>query len=614
MALEKRWEGVSQAFTANGTQKGVVQVADATGFFAKQQVSLYSNTQSRTVYEVKRVYPTEIWVGLVGTGIDRYEDVSAYTVADSATITANEQVKPSIKPEDILQAVYQRDPAAALRNLLVDKFGNPFDAVIGPDGKRRLAVDAAVTVSGLSVDIKGVYNALSNPTPDNVGMIGHQRSLVTDDTKQLERITAKRGTKTADADSVSMDVSLHDEDGNRYDEFNPLVTSPPSKLIDAFGRPRISSATIFYSEHFSDDAHTFDWVTRLTTGGTSTFDKTKARVSLSATTASGSAAVTQSRRYFQYIPGQAMLAIFSGVFAAPKANVEQIIGFLDDSDGLYFQVDSTTINIGIRTSTSGAPVSTLVPRSSWNVDRLDGTGPSGLNIDFTYGQIFVIDFEWLGYGKIRWGVFANGNFHYCHEITNINTLSNAYMQRGSLPIRYSIRNTAGTASSTTLQQGCVSLIGEGNANIGKITQGVSNGIIGVAVGTVAFTFPLAIRLNSNYNKSEARPEEISIFTTSNTAIYYEVVANATITGGTWVQETNSILDANRTVTAVTGGKIIHSGYLSSTTKGSLSAATRTQYRLGFDTLNNIPDTLVIRARTLSGNATAYATIDVTEIF
>jgi len=43
-----------------------------------------------------------------------------------------------IKPDEVLQAVYQKDPAVALRNLLVNKFGLPVDTVVGPDGRVRL--------------------------------------------------------------------------------------------------------------------------------------------------------------------------------------------------------------------------------------------------------------------------------------------------------------------------------------------------------------------------------------------------------------------------------------------------------------------------------------------
>lgn len=39
-----------------------------------------------------------------------------------------------------------------------------------------------------------------------------------------------------------------------------------------------------------------------------------------------------------------------------------------------------------------------VPQSSWNVDKMDGTGPSGANLDLTKSIIFQMQYQWLGFG------------------------------------------------------------------------------------------------------------------------------------------------------------------------------------------------------------------------
>jgi hypothetical protein len=172
MAIEKSFDAVSQPFTANGTVDGIITVADASGFFAKQKVTLRSSTQPPVQFEVRRVTPTTIQVGVPGSAFNGpYANVSAYTVADSAEIIAPEQIKPTLKPDEIIQAVYARDPAVALRTLQVNKFGQAIDTVTGIDGKTRLAVDAAVTVSGLSVDLDALLPG-SQTNPDNVLIAG----------------------------------------------------------------------------------------------------------------------------------------------------------------------------------------------------------------------------------------------------------------------------------------------------------------------------------------------------------------------------------------------------------------------------------------------------------
>jgi len=76
-------------------------------------------------------------------------------------------------------------------------------------------------------------------------------------------------------------------------------------------------------------------------------------------------------------------------------------------------------------------------QSEWNLDKLDGTGASGYNVDLSKMQMFYIDYSWYGAGAIRWGMRAtNGKVTYCHKIANNNTNSEAYMRSGNLPARY----------------------------------------------------------------------------------------------------------------------------------------------------------------------------------
>jgi hypothetical protein len=77
------------------------------------------------------------------------------------------------------------------------------------------------------------------------------------------------------------------------------------------------------------------------------------------------------------------------------------------------------------------------PQSQWNLDKMDGTGPSGYNIDLARMQMFYIDYSWYGAGAVRWGLrAANGNIFYCHRLINNNTNTEAYLRSGNLPARY----------------------------------------------------------------------------------------------------------------------------------------------------------------------------------
>jgi hypothetical protein len=95
-------------------------------------------------------------------------------------------------------------------------------------------------------------------------------------------------------------------------------------------------------------------------------------------------------------------------------------------------------------------IDTKYPQSSWNIDKCDGTGPSGYNIDLTKMQMFYMDYSWYGAGFIRWGFRGpDGNVFYVHKVINNNVNTEAYMRSGNLPARYESESRPPTTRITT---------------------------------------------------------------------------------------------------------------------------------------------------------------------
>lgn len=91
-----------------------------------------------------------------------------------------------------------------------------------------------------------------------------------------------------------------------------------------------------------------------------------------------------------------------------------------------------------------------VPQEDFNLDTIDGNGPSGFNIDTGKMQMVGIQFSWYGAGFIDFMVRgADGNWVFAHRIKNNNTNYEAYMRSGNLPIRYSIENDVPAAALTS---------------------------------------------------------------------------------------------------------------------------------------------------------------------
>jgi hypothetical protein len=94
-------------------------------------------------------------------------------------------------------------------------------------------------------------------------------------------------------------------------------------------------------------------------------------------------------------------------------------------------------------------VDTKIPQSSWNIDKCDGTGPSGYNIDISKMQMFYIDYSWYGAGFVRWGLRGpTGDVIYCHKLLNNNVNTEAYMRSGNLPARYESESLPPTTKIT----------------------------------------------------------------------------------------------------------------------------------------------------------------------
>lgn len=83
------------------------------------------------------------------------------------------------------------------------------------------------------------------------------------------------------------------------------------------------------------------------------------------------------------------------------------------------------------------------PQSAWNIDRCDGSGPTGYNLDLTRMQMLYADYAWYGAGAIRFGFKQqDGNIIYCHRITHANLETEAYLRSGNLPARYEVLTDA----------------------------------------------------------------------------------------------------------------------------------------------------------------------------
>lgn len=371
---------------------------------------------------------------------------------------------------------------------------------------------------------------------------------------------------------------------------------------DAFGRLRVSNPyTLFDSQNrYAKDPHFSE---ELVTGGTATYVTDQSSVALGVTTSSGSKAVRQSFRVFPYQPGKGLLAMLTFVMNAKKSGLRQRVGYFNTGNGVFLQVDGTgEPQFVLRTSTSGTPSDVrTVAQSSWNGDKLNGTGASGKTLDLTKAQILWMDFEWLGVGSVRCGFIIDGQYIVCHTFNNANDIDKVYMTTAILPVRYEIENTAGTASASTLTQICSTVISEGGYEQ-KASLTWARMTTETTVST-AFEPLVSIQLKSTTPGAVVIPSIFNAIPIGST-LDYEValIKNATLTTPTWTS-LNTHVEMDTASLTMTGGTIVQSTYVSGSNQGSGIASGDLEYnftnQLGVS-LAGVSDIYTLAARTISG--------------
>lgn len=329
-----------------------------------------------------------------------------------------------------------------------------------------------------------------------------------------------------------------------------------------FGAARVVTTQNVFETLFSFDKQSTVWDEVLTSGGTSTWNSNTRSVEMTLPTTSGASVIRQTFRRVRYNPSRAVQLLTAATFGTGKVNVRKRIGQFDESDGLFFEQDGTTIYVVRRSSTSGSAVDTRTAQASWNIDRFDGTGPSGITIDFSKHQAFFIQYALQGFADITYGFYLNGQVVFCHKEVTANVLAIPFMKTGHLPARLEITNTGTSASTTTLSYNsfCIKNEGEDSETEGQVRSYSSGGIKTVGATT---TPVLSVRLGPGFEKAIADILATTIFVQTTDEVIWTVWLGPTLTGSTFAI-TASYTQIDIAATTMTGGIELLSGILSQT--------------------------------------------------
>jgi len=395
---------------------------------------------------------------------------------------------------------------------------------------------------------------------------------------------------------------------------------------DAFGRLRVSNPyTIFDTQSRYYDHGQF----ASSTSGTANvvYQASSSTYMCNVGTASGDSVLRETVKTFPYQPGKSLLILSTFCMNAPKANLRQRAGFFNASNGIFFEVDGSTVNMVIRSSSSGVVVEDRVPQANWNGDTLLGTGGSsnlsGITLNPAVDQIWFCDVEWLGVGSVRVGFVINGAYIICHTFNHANIVGNTttYMSTATLPLRYEITNTGITGSASMLRQICCSVISEGGFQLsGSGNPRAASHVIGTPVrlpNDASFKPVISIRLKSTTLDAVVIPTTYSIIPVAQSIFQFRIYKKAVTSGGSWVSSAaDSSVEYNLAPTSLVSGDIAEESFINSSNQSSSAPSQVSfgfEYQLERQPFTGVAYEYVIMMATTGTNQDVYASIDWQEI-
>lgn len=310
--------------------------------------------------------------------------------------------------------------------------------------------------------------------------------------------------------------------------YNNKIAYSDSPNLDAFGRLRMSELTsiLEVSQVYDKRPYVVDEVT----GGTvtSTFNMGLSQVTMSGTGAN-SYVIRQTFVFAPYQPGKSM--IFEGSFSnfQLESNVIKRVGqfnadsgstYTQNLDGYFLESNGVTNKISFQVWRSGT-LTLSADTSIWNTDY----DVSSINWSLT--QLMMVDYQWLGVGRMRFYMVFDGLFYLMYERTGTNNLDKVYMTSPNQPIRYELRTSGGSGSFNMI---CSQASVEGTQNQLWIPCAITYPQTATFVTANTKYAWLGMKMNSGYEKISLLLQEVSLINTSNDDYLVTIEIDPVISG------------------------------------------------------------------------------------
>lgn len=266
---------------------------------------------------------------------------------------------------------------------------------------------------------------------------------------------------------------------------------------------------------------------------------------------------------------------------------------------------ATTVIPGVAPS-----VDTWTAQTAWNIDKMDGTGPSSMTLDPTKLNVYQIGFQYLGAGAIEFSIedMETGRWQLVHRIKYAGTSTVSSLRNPSMQLGLIIKTASGySGGNITMKTGSMA-----GFNEGLITD---EGIRHSARGTKSTTGTTPVNIltifnqiewQNQINRVEVFPDSISVVSEATKTVAVDLIVNPTQVDGTVaysdVNANASVMQFDTAGTTVVGGDV----------KATLivAGAGETTFDVGRTGLHLLPGDRWVFAADLSSGNNAPVTVTV----
>lgn len=240
--------------------------------------------------------------------------------------------------------------------------------------------------------------------------------------------------------------------------------------------------------------------------------------------------------------------------------------------GAYSISGTTVVGNFVQTSAGAAPTETFVEQKDWNGDMLDGTGSSGINIDWTKGNVFQIGMQYLGFGFIIFKVEVapdnsnNPTWVIAHALKFPNTRVLPIFRNPSFPFHMDTHST-GSTTNLTVKSASYSGFIEGAKQMhgNRYTFNVNRATVPTTVLPL-FTIYNSLVFGGIANQSVTYILNISAAIKHTQPVVVYMIKNPALTGNPnfaqYSPESCTYLDTSATGVTFSNNQLIWSGHLS----------------------------------------------------